>query len=72
MPYYVYAIAPPRRLSLLGTFESYREAKALARSKRAEPDAGDPATVRLVFAPDADEAQRLLTEVREPRPMGEE
>jgi len=56
----------------MGTFDSYREAKALARKARSELEADDPRRVRLVFARDADEAQRLLTETREPRPMGEE
>ena len=35
-------------------------------------DRGDPATVRMVFAAGEAQAERLLAERREPRPLGED
>ena len=72
MPYYVYEIYPPRRLELVDSFEAYREARTRARDLRAALGADAEQTVRVIFAQSTEEASRLLTEVREPRPLGEE
>ena len=72
MPYFVYEIYPPRRLELVDGFESYREARERARSLRADLGAEAEQTVRVIFARSTEEATRLLMEVREPRPLGEE
>jgi len=68
MPYFVYEIFPPRRLQLVDSFERYREARSRARALRAAlaADAG------VIHAQTTEEATRLLMEVREPRPLGEE
>lgn len=72
MPYFVYEMIPPRQLGLVDSFEGYRDARARARSLRESLGADDKRTVRVIFARSSEEAERLLSEVREPRPMGEE
>ena len=63
--------SPPAQLPGF-TLERYRDAKVRTRSLRAELRAEDDHMVRMIFAQNVDEAERLLTEVREPRPLGEE
>ncbi len=72
MPYYVYEIFPPRRLELVDGFEAYREARIRARALRAALGADAEQSVRVIHAQSTEEATRLLTETREPRPLGEE
>ena len=72
MAYYVFKIYPPKRLEYLDEFEAYRDAKSFTRTKRGEVTSGDDCTVRMVFAPSREHAERLLKEVREARPLGED
>lgn len=72
MPYYVYKISPPRHLERLDDFDSYREARAFTRERRKSLTGNDDCTVRMVFAPTAEHAERLLREKREARPLGED
>ena len=72
MAYYVYKIYPPKRLEFVDEFEAYREAKTFTRTKRQELTPEDECTVRMIFAPSREQAERLLKEVREARPMGED
>ncbi len=72
MPYFVYEIFPPRRLQLVDSFEGYREARSRARALRAALSADADQTVKVIHAQTSEEAARLLMEVREPRPLGEE
>ena len=73
MPYFVYRLRPPRAPEKAGgAFEGYRDARAAAREMRRALDRDDPATVRMIFAADEAQAERLLTERREPRPLGED
>ncbi len=68
MPYFVFKIteSPIRLLEELGQFPSYREASVFAKGKRA----GMPgATVKLIFAEDAVQAEDLLNQPREPEPL---
>ena len=72
VPYFVYRIHSPQRLELVDSFEVYREAKHTVRRLRDEAiDPQDP-TIRMMFANSPAEAERLLIEKREPRPLGEE
>ena len=72
VPYFVYRIHPPQRLESVDSFEGYRQAKQTVRELRNEaPDPANP-VIRMIFASNAAEAERLLTEKREPRPLGEE
>lgn len=72
MAYFVYKICPPKRLEYLDEFEAYREAKTFTRTRRREVNAADECIVRMVFAPSREQAERLLKEVREARPLGED
>lgn len=72
MPYFVYTLRRPRTPEKTGVFPSYREARVAVREMRRALDRNDPATVRMVFAAGEAQAERLLTESREPRPLGED
>lgn len=72
MAYYVYKIFPTKRLELLEEFDAYRDAKTFTRGKRKELAPDDDCTVRMIFAPNREHAERLLKEVREARPLGED
>ena len=72
MPYFVYRITPPRTLEHLETFPSFKEARDLARARRAELEAGGETTVRMIFAKDQIEAEKLLLTPREERVIGED
>lgn len=72
MPYYVYKIHPSKRLEYVDEFEAYREARVLARGMRKSLTPDDEHSVRMIFAPGRDQAERLLSEVREARPLGED
>lgn len=72
MPYFVYKVFPPKRLELVQTAQQYRQARDLARSLRMSLQESDNYTLKVIFAQNPDEAERLLTEEREPRPVGEE
>ncbi len=72
MPYYVYEIFPPKRLELVDGFAAYREARIRARALRASLGADAEQSVRVIYAQSTEDATRLLTETREPRPLGEE
>lgn len=70
--YYVYKIFPSRRLEYVDEFAAYREAKALTRSMREALPPDADCSVRMIFAPSREHAERLLREVREARPLGED
>jgi len=72
VPYYVYEIFPPKRLELVDGFAAYREARIRARALRASLGADAEQSVRVIYAQSTEDATRLLTETREPRPLGEE
>ena len=72
MPYFVFKLRHPRSLENAGVFANYRDARIAVREMRRALDPDDPTTVRMVFAADEAQAERLLTERREPRPLGED
>ena len=69
MPYFVYKISDSNsnkhNLVLQKSFDAYREARALARSMRAELDAGNSVIIKIIFADNEQEAEERLTETRE-------
>jgi len=70
MPYYVYRIenaemALLKQLQLLDEFDSFKEAKAYARTKRAELPESDPAQVKVMFADNKLSAEEQLMEKRD-------
>lgn len=72
MAYYVYKVFANKRLEYLDVFEGYREARVFTRARRAALENGDEFTVRMIFASGREQAERLLKEVREARPLGED
>ncbi len=72
MAYYINKIHAPKRLEYVDEFDAYREAKLFTRAKRQKLTLDDAFTVRMIFAPNKEHAERLLTQVREARPMGED
>ncbi len=72
MPYYIYKIHAPKRLEYVDEFDAYGEAKLFTRAKRRKLTLEDAFTVRMIFAPSREQAERLLSEVREARPLGED
>ena len=73
MPYFIYRLRTPRAPEKVGgVFTRYREARAAVREMRRALDRGDPTIVRMVFAADEAQAERILAERREPRPLGED
>ncbi len=72
MAYYRYKDHAPKRLEYVNEFDAYREAKVFTRARRQKLTLDDAFTVRMIFAPNKEQAERLLTQVREARPMGED
>jgi len=72
MPYYIYKVHPPKRLEHIDAFDAYREAKIFTREQRKVLTSDDDYTIRMIFAPSKEHAERLLKEVREARPLGED
>lgn len=76
MPYFVYHIAlndtGKKALTHLETFGDYKSARALAREKRAGLASGSQEDVRLIFAKNQAEAEKLLSAPREERVVGED
>jgi len=70
MPYYVYKMnegvsSMIRNLEYLDEFETFKEAKNLARTKRSEQDPQDKAIFKVIFAANQLAAEEMLTEKRE-------
>ena len=72
VPYFIYKLRPLLPPEKAGSFAAYREARGAVREMRRALEPGDSTTVRMVFAVGEAQAERLLTERREPRPLGED
>jgi len=78
MPYFVYYVsqhADSDRKSLehIETFNAFKQARGLARERRAELKAsGDTRDCRLIFAKNQAEAEKLLSAPRDERVVGED
>lgn len=72
MPYFIYKVFDNRTLEPVNSFDGYREAKQQVRSLRKELATDADHTFRLIYARSSGEAERLLTQRREPRPLGED
>jgi hypothetical protein len=71
MPYFVYRIQEkPRKLDHLETFPSYKEARIYVREQRQQSE--EIESVRMIFARNDIEAEKLLTAPREERVIGED
>ena len=69
MPYFVFQVEgtnpESRVINLLQVFESYRDARTLAREERAKQSDAGPEAVRVVFAESQELAEGLLRQRRE-------
>lgn len=65
MPYYVFRIAD-KTLTLLNTFEKYKDAKETCRNLRLADPAGGADQIRMAFAATERDAKRLLADKRQP------
>ena len=72
MTYFLYKVSPGKSFELLERFEVYRDARDAARERRKRLSPEDNYSVTVRFAKDPEEAERLMSEEREPRPMGED
>jgi hypothetical protein len=72
MPYFVYRIATPLRLTHLDTKERYQDAKALVLSLREAQTQDTDEVYRMVFAKQQAEAETLLSTPRDERVIGED
>ncbi len=71
MPYYVFRIAD-KQLTLLNTFEKYKDAKETCRKLRMADAAGGADQIRMAFAATERDAKRLLADKRQPQSPLEE
>ncbi|MBH32038.1 MAG: hypothetical protein CMD90_00105 [Gammaproteobacteria bacterium] len=67
MPYFVFKYQDEiiRQVELIDSFESFKEAKSLARNLREENSPDNPDAYKVIFASDKLEAEMLLLEKRE-------
>lgn len=72
MPYFVYEISPPMRLTHLETKDQYKDARALVRQLRQAQPAEETLQYRMVFAANQAEAEKLLSRPRDERVIGED
>lgn len=73
MPYFIYRITPnPLTLEYLDTKDKYREARTLVRDLRARHPTEDPGNIRMIFAKTTGEAEKLLSQPRDDRIIGED
>ncbi len=72
MPYFIYKVLPGKRLELLNQHDSYQDARNQAHSMRAALTAEDDYSVRVIFAKNPPEAERLLTTERPAQLTGED
>ena len=71
MQYHIFEINPFQQLTFLQSLAKYRDAKQYVRECRDAQDVLTGTTYRMMFAASPDQAERLLKEKREARPMGE-
>jgi hypothetical protein len=72
MPYFVYRITPPKTLDHLETFADFKPARNFARARRAELGPDSTSTVRMIFAKEQVQAEKLLLTPRDERVIGED
>lgn len=72
MPYFVYRVSDPLRLTHLDTKERYQDARALVRTLRQAQSQGTGDEYRMVFAKHQAEAEKLLSTPRDERIIGED
>ena len=72
MPYYIYRVDAKKQLTYLDQDTNYRKARDTARSLRGEQSENDATTIKLIFASNQNEAERLLQTTREAPIIGDD
>lgn len=72
MPYFIYKIEEPMRLTHLGTEDKYKDARAQIRQLRQEATTTAGIEYRMMHAKSQTEAERLLSTPRDERVIGED
>ena len=68
MPYYAYRVTNDRATAtLLQEFDTFKSASQFAKEQRSAADAPENTFVKVVHAGDTLEAERLVTEFRQPK-----
>ena len=70
MPYFVYQLSPTvanliKPMEQIAEYETYKEARNFARSKRMEDNVEEGVTFKVIFAENSLDAEEKLTEIRE-------
>jgi hypothetical protein len=71
MPYFVYKLYPTKKLESIASYPKFPEAKQHARELRNTLTGNEDYVVKMIFAKNEAEAEKLLTTEREYRPEGE-
>ncbi len=71
MNYHIFEINAFKQLTHLCSVEDYREAKKIVNEHRRKPNLPAGTSYRMMFATNPEQAEKLLQEKREARPMGE-
>jgi hypothetical protein len=69
MPYFVFGVRPFAQIEKLAEFASFKDASAHAKALRAAPVASPAATIKIMFADTQEQAEDLLCQVRDARPV---
>jgi len=72
MPYFIYRVEEPKKLTYIEASDKFKDAKARVRELRTEQDETDDALIRMIFAKTTIEAEKLLSAPRDDRVIGEE
>lgn len=72
MPYFLYKVFPGKRFEPMSEFPKYRDARDQARTLRADLPKDAEYTIRVIFAKNHEEAELIMAEPREARPLGED
>ncbi|MCG8425775.1 MAG: hypothetical protein MI754_00280 [Chromatiales bacterium] len=72
MPYFIYQIDDNKQLTYLDQNSNYRQARDQARELRANQSPDDKTAIKLIFAQNQNEAERLLTTTREAPIVGDD
>ena len=71
MPYYVFSVRPFAQIKQLAEFAAFKDASMHAKTLRKSEGAADT-KIKVMFADNAQLAEDLLCQVREPGPSGDE
>ena len=72
MPYHLYRVGPFALLEKLAEFDDFKTASAQAKTLRAEPGNSPQSRIKVRFAATEQEAEALLSQVREAGPAGDD